>query len=73
MHVDTAVNIIPGSWRVLLLFLQDISQQMQEKNEEYIRLSDREGILQKEQEAMRNEKVSQSFDSTGDFMVFFPL
>lgn len=42
---------------------------MQEKNEEYRRLSDREGILQKEQEAMRNEKVSQSFDTTDDFMV----
>lgn len=40
----------------LQLEQQDISQQMQEKNEEYRRLSDREGILQKEQEAMRNEK-----------------
>ena len=32
---------------------------MQEKNEEYKTLSERERILQKEQEALRNEKVGQ--------------
>ena len=37
---------------------------MQEKNEEYKHLSERERVLQKEQEAMRNEKVGKCCDST---------